>query len=55
MTDTIYFMKNTDTVWTLENANFNDINRILLFRKMVHDIFTNWENCISFIHFIWQT
>ena len=33
MTGTIYFIMNTYTVRTLENANFNEINKILLFRK----------------------
>ena len=33
MTGTKYFFMNTYNVWTLENANFNEINRILLFRK----------------------
>ena len=33
MTGTIYFIMNPYTVWTLENANFNEINKILLFEK----------------------
>ena len=33
MAGTRYFIMNTYTVWTLENANFNEIDRILLFRK----------------------
>ena len=33
MTGTLYFIMNTYTVWILENANFNEINKILLFRK----------------------
>ena len=33
MTGILYFIMNTCSVWTLENANFNGINKILLFRK----------------------
>ena len=33
MAGTRYFIMNTYTVWTLENVNLNEINKILLFRK----------------------
>ena len=47
MTGTTYFIMNTYTVWTLENANFNEINKILRFRKWCIT-FSLIEKIISF-------
>ena len=51
MTGTIYFIMNPYTVWTLENANFNEINKILLFRKWCIT-FSLIEKIILFSYFL---
>ena len=49
MTGTRYFIMNTYTVWTLENANFNEMNGILLFRKWCI-IFSLIEGKLYYFH-----
>ena len=51
MTGTRYLIMNTYTVLTLENANFNEINRILLFRKW-YITFSLIEKIVLFLYIL---